>query len=289
MPQAVRRHQADRPAAHRRRRLGRQERAENAILRRGGGKTIVVKFDWKPDVRKVPAAPGLSDLISFTPKLPPDPNPTVLDDRRRNPQAHRGPSRPARARQLRLQWLADEFPARHPQRHRAPLRQVHLQRRQQQEARRQGRSRSGQAVRIRGRPRLRPGPQQHHPAGHIRRRPQHRPDPGARRPCRIRGDAAAGVGRRVLAGKHQALGGPRPAAAHRQAGGRLRVRRARASVPADGFAARRRRLPACAARRRRHEDARGGARVRRQRQHQSRRRQRRRPHHGRHLFLDAGR
>jgi hypothetical protein len=43
-----------------------------------GGKTIVVKFNWKPDVRQVPAAPGLSDLISFTPKLPPDPNPTVL-------------------------------------------------------------------------------------------------------------------------------------------------------------------------------------------------------------------
>jgi hypothetical protein len=43
-----------------------------------GGKTIVVRFDWKPNVRKVPDVPGLSDLISFTPKLPPDPNPTVL-------------------------------------------------------------------------------------------------------------------------------------------------------------------------------------------------------------------
>jgi len=40
-----------------------------------GGKTIVVKFHWQPEVRKV-AVPG--NLISFTPALPPAPNPTVL-------------------------------------------------------------------------------------------------------------------------------------------------------------------------------------------------------------------
>ena len=43
-----------------------------------GGKTIVVRFSWKPGVRKVPDVPGLGDLISFTPTLAPNPNPTVL-------------------------------------------------------------------------------------------------------------------------------------------------------------------------------------------------------------------
>ena len=46
---AVRRHQADRPAADRRRRFGRQERAERRSSRsRTAAATIVVKFDWKP-------------------------------------------------------------------------------------------------------------------------------------------------------------------------------------------------------------------------------------------------
>lgn len=41
-----------------------------------GGKTLVVKFDWKPKVRKFPDVAG-GHLFSFTPDLPP--NKTVLD------------------------------------------------------------------------------------------------------------------------------------------------------------------------------------------------------------------